>query len=126
MVVGAHRLLLRKIGSGGWYFARMHHPDSAVLAVPAKRATLPGTQTTYWEVDLDAVQQPSYLAVWDLADWEAVHYQWHCPQWQIDSSARAVGLKPALRAFAAEGPGPLLKVLAKEGFFDISATVLKK
>lgn len=127
MVIGAHRLVIKQAGTEQWWFPRIHFPGSCVLAIPAKMGFLPNSQLRYFVVDLDGARTPSYLCMWDLREWDAVHYTWHSIAWQAAKApATERELGPALRAFGDAEPDVLLKVLAKEAFFNISPTLLKK
>lgn len=123
---GAHQLVVKRKDSSDWFFPRVHWSDSAVLAVPAKMVSLVGSPSMCWMVDMEKARTPHYLAVWDLSEWEGSVYAWHSWNWQELHLSSSEGLDPALRAFAKSPIDDLRRVLAKEAFFDMSVTNIKR
>lgn len=125
LVVAPRYKLILQSPAGQWYFPRAHWPDSGVLMFPATASTLPGTTTTYWTTN-PLQDAPVYMVVADLKLWRAARFRWRSPAWQVAAAPRARELAPALRAFADEPPDTLLRVLARNAFFDYSLTTLHK
>lgn len=125
LVVAPRYKLILQSPAGQWYFPRAHWPDSGVMMFPATASTLPGTTTTDWTTNpLQDAQV--YMVVADLKLWRAARFRWRSPAWQVAAAPRARELAPALRAFADEPPDTLLRVLARNAFFDYSLTALRK
>lgn len=128
LVQGHYKLIIRKVGAEDWFFPRIHWPDSSVLCIPAAEGHLPSSGQRFWVADTAAAAaSPVYLSILDLREWEAVVYTWHSCFWQAQQCpdvARTIG--PSLRAFSEVPPAPLLDVLAREAFFTIGGTTIKK
>lgn len=121
----SHRLLLQR-ADGEWFFPKFVWNDSAVLGVRAIKSCFPGSEVAFWTPDPSA--RYAFLVVWDAAAWRAVRYTWRSPAWQAARCSAIVGrLPPAIRAFVTSENSPedsLLKVCAREGFFDLPRNVL--
>ena len=111
-VIVGHKLLIRKLGEQQWWFPRLHHPDSSVLALPARTGVLPQSSMRWWGPDVVSIKAYAYLCVSDLHEWEAVHYEWRCPAWQRARCQAMSGEPGALLCFSSHGPRPLLQVMA--------------
>ena len=121
---GSHKLLLLR-PDGQWFFPKYVWPDSAIVAVKATKSKLPGTDIDYWEPSSTCAEE--YIVVWDLTFWKAVSYRWRSPSWQAAQAVAVCAMKPAVRAFCASEnaqEAPLLKVCAREAFFDLKRSYL--
>lgn len=118
-----HRLLLLR-SDGVWFFSVFLWAGSAVVGIRADCSELAGTQVCCRAPSQGA--QYEYLAIWDLNDWQALHYRWRPPAWQTVVGSGAP-LRLAVRAFCAEKNATkdsLLKVCARQGFFQLERSIL--
>lgn len=123
-----HQLLIRDSSrDGAWLFAVRSWPDSAVLCLPAKVATVLGGEALFWEFDLN-FNSAVLVPLWKLDCVEAVAYVWRAPLWQRTEYPRMRELPCALRAFSHDGgkPRPLLQVAAESAFWDVERSTLVK
>lgn len=124
-----HNIVLIEKASGSSWFALRSWPDSCVLAFVAVKGTLP-TGEDFYEADL-SMTEPQLLPFVKLDEWEAIHYTWRAPSWQVARVAAAgqsLALRPALRAFSSSGrgPEPIDRVAARQGYWSIEKATLVK
>lgn len=124
----SHRLVLRMPGSQTWFMPLHHWPDSAVLALPVKVATVPGHPGHMWvEFNLDWAE-PCLLAFTTFSGVLGHTFTWRSPMWHEKALPRAPqAFRVAVRPFLDElEPKPILELAARHCFWSIDKTTLDR
>ena len=125
-----HQVLVRDKRNGSeasWNFALLHLPASGVLVWPAAAMPWPGRPGEfYFQPSTEIKDMSSYFFVaLDAESVEAIHFIWRSPSWMAKHCPGAEpGDNVGMRAVPTGPPDDLMRIAAREAFFQIKTATL--
>ena len=118
-------LLIRQVrpAVGPWFFALGGMDDTASIVWPAHSVPVAPASPFWAFIPSTTCDKVAFVTVVDLADWEALVYEWKAPVWCQHQMPRSFSEEPpAVRAICDNKPQALLEVAAEACFWKFGLT----